>query len=58
MPSPASGNDQAVGMAAIAFGDQFNGQERGRPPKPISLRLIMQRIKQFLHGSGKINYLK
>lgn len=49
MPLPASGNDPADGMEAIAFGEQFHGQERGRSPKSISLRLTMQRIKRFLH---------
>lgn len=41
------GNDEADVMETVAFGGQFNGQQRGRSAISLSLRLIMQSINQF-----------
>lgn len=41
------GKDAADEMETVAFGEQLSGEQRGWSPKSISLRLIIEGIKQF-----------
>lgn len=50
MPFSAPGEViKANVVETVAFGGQLSGPQRGWSPKSISLRLIMQSIKQCLH---------